>query len=248
MASGKVMEATTAKRAVPWRLGDVLAVMGLALVVGIVAISVAAAVVGSAADGDTDIPRLTSGLAATIAFDVVLLGLAVAFSVGKYRCHLSDLGFRRPRWGSWWLPLTTVAALWLVLGVYLGIVQAAGAEGLQPQSTLDDDIFDTPLVIGLAATLALVAAPIAEETFFRGFLFAGLRYRWGLVMAALVSGLLFGLLHFDAGSIIPFSLIGIVLALAYTVSGSIWVTIASHFLFNLVSFLAAIAVSGGGGG
>lgn len=242
------METKVEKRAAPWRLGDLLAVMGLAVVVGVVAASVAAALVGLSDRPEGDEARLVGDLAATIAFDVALLALALAFSIAKYRCRWSDLGFRRPRWGGWWLPLATLGLLWLVLGLYVGIVQAAGVEPLQPQSTLGEDAFQAPLAIALAGALALVAAPIAEETFFRGFLFAGLRQRWGLAAAALVSGLLFGLLHFDLGSIIPFSLIGIVLSLTYALSGSLWVTISSHFLFNLVSFLATLALRAGGGG
>jgi membrane protease YdiL (CAAX protease family) len=134
-----------------------------------------------------------------------------------------------------------------VLGVYVAFVEVFDIGELRPQSTLDDDVFDTPLLIALTAVLALIAAPITEETFFRGFLFAGLRKRWGLGAGAIASGLLFALLHFDLGSIIPFSLIGIVLALAYALSGSLWVSIATHFLFNFVSFVATLAMQNGGG-
>lgn len=229
--------------AAPWRLRDILIVAGVAILVGIIGASVAAAAIG---DTDDDVVEVTAGLATTLAFDAVLWLLAIRFSIRKYRCSWGSLGFRRPLWGDWWLPLATLAVLWIVLGVYVAIVNGLGVSALEPKSTIDEDVFDTRSVVALAGIVALLAAPLAEETFFRGFLFAGLRRRLGLLAAALVSGTLFGLAHADPGSIIPFSLIGAILALAYAVSGSLWVTIATHFLFNMVSFVAALATNGGG--
>ena len=62
--------------------------------------------------------------------------------------------------------------------------------------------------------------------------------------AALASSLLFALLHFNIGSIVPFTVIGLLLAWAYVVSGSLWMAIGAHFAFNAISFL--ITVAGGG--
>ncbi len=94
-------------------------------------------------------------------------------------------------------------------------------------------------------SLAIVAAPVAEETFFRGFLFPTLRGRWGTVWAALASAVLFAALHFDVGSMIPFTVIGLLLVWAYVVSGSLWAAIFAHFAFNSISLVVGIAVGGG---
>jgi membrane protease YdiL (CAAX protease family) len=105
---------------------------------------------------------------------------------------------------------------------------------------------DDPLIMALIGLLAVVVAPVTEETFFRGFMFSALRKRWGFIVAAVASGLLFALAHTDFGSIIPFTVIGVFLAAIYTYTGSLWVSIASHLLFNFISFLAA-AITGGAG-
>jgi membrane protease YdiL (CAAX protease family) len=231
---------------VPWGIRDLLTVIGLFFIVSLIASVITIVLVGGSEEERESDAFLMAGLIATIAIDAVLLGLAVAFSVVKYRADWGALGFRLPRLGDWWKPLATLLSLWLVLAIYLAIVGLIDADRLQPQSTLEDDLFDTPALVVLAGILALIAAPLAEETFFRGFLFAGLRKRLGIAVSALVSGVLFGLLHFDPGSIVPFSLIGAVLALAYAFTGSLWISIVAHFLFNFVSFVATLAMQNGG--
>ena len=82
----------------------------------------------------------------------------------------------------------------------------------------------------------MVAAPFTEELFFRGFVFAGLS-KWGFWPAAAVSALLFSLVHFDPGSLIPFFGIGIVMCWLFWSRGSLWDSVLFHFLFNFTSFL-----------
>jgi membrane protease YdiL (CAAX protease family) len=188
-------------------------------------------------------------LGASLALQAALLGAAAWFSVRRYSCGWRALGFRRAARGGWWLSLAVVVAVlvaaWLTLGVYFLIVELAGLGELVPESTLPEDFFDNPAIIPLVGVLAIVAAPIAEETFFRGFLFPGLRVRWGTFWAALASGLLFAALHFSLGSIVPFTVIGMLLAWAYVFSGSLWPAIGAHFVFNSVSFGVAVATGGG---
>jgi membrane protease YdiL (CAAX protease family) len=43
------------------------------------------------------------------------------------------------------------------------------------------------------------------------------------------------------GSIVPFTVIGMLLAWAYVVSGSLWMSIGAHFAFNAISFLITVA-------
>ncbi len=98
-----------------------------------------------------------------------------------------------------------------------------------------------PLIV-LLGVLSLGLAPVMEETFFRGFLFGGLRGRWGFFLAALGSGFLFALAHVDPLVFIPFTAVGMLFAWGYVYSGSILASMVAHFLFNGVSF--GLAVSG----
>jgi membrane protease YdiL (CAAX protease family) len=179
-------------------------------------------------------------LGLTLLVEVAFLGSAVWFGARRYRRGWDVLGFRWPLRG-WWTPIAVLFGAYLVLGVYVAIIELSGLADLTPQSTLPEDVFDSPFTLPLAGVLALLAAPLAEETFFRGFLFPGLRNRLGTPRAALASSLLFAVLHFNIGSIIPFTAIGMLLAWAYVVSGSLWMAIGAHFAFNAISFIITIA-------
>lgn len=94
-----------------------------------------------------------------------------------------------------------------------------------------------PLGFSWAAALGMLllvglAVPFAEEVFFRGVLFRWLRDRWGVRAALLVSTLIFGLVHGDPPTIAAGWALGIVLALSYEYSHSLWTPILIHALNN----------------
>jgi len=178
-------------------------------------------------------------LGLSVLVEVAFLGSALWFGARRYGRGWDVLGFRRPL-RNWWAPIAVLFGAYLVLGAYVAIVKLAGLGDLVPESTLPEDVYDNAFTLPLAGVLALLAAPVAEETFFRGFLFPGLRNRWGTMRAALASSLFFAVVHFNVGSIIPFTIIGMLLVWAYVASGSLWMSIAAHFAFNAMSFLDTV--------
>ena len=85
-----------------------------------------------------------------------------------------------------------------------------------------------------------IVAPFAEEIFFRGFVFAGLRTRLSLWPAALISGGLFGLVHAPSGitTVVPLAIIGVVFAWLYERTGSLWLAIIAHAINNALALSA----------
>ncbi len=236
-------------RSVPWGLADIALALAVLVVAAIFVISPAvavAAIVAEDADNLVDDPEaLAIVLGANLVLEVALIGVAVLFSVGRHRASWAHLGFRPPEKGGFWLPLAILGAAYFIIGVYFSIISAVGVEPLEPQSTVPETAFDSPIVLPIAVVLVLLFAPLMEETFFRGFIFGALRFRWGLLPGALVSGFLFSALHFDVGSLIPFAAIGALFAWSYAYSGSLFASMAAHFLFNGIGLLASLA--GGGG-
>lgn len=94
----------------------------------------------------------------------------------------------------------------------------------------------------------MIMAPLGEEIFFRGFVFAGLLRPLGLRAAMVLSGLLFGAFHVTGldtlGLVVPFGVVGMLFAWVYYRTGSLWPTIATHLLFNLVSFVLLASIAG----
>ena len=237
-----------------WGWRDLTTVLGLTVVILaliVVSESLTVSIMGIR-DGHPG-QLLGVGLIATLVFELGLLALAVGFSVGKYRLPWPRFGFASfPSWG-WALPVAGVLGSYAILIVYVGIVTALHLHQLQPTSNVPNGLFTYHNLIPLGGIEICVLAPLAEESFFRGFLFHGLlgkwigprgstmRHRLGFWGAALPSGLVFAALHAEPGLIIPFTGVGVLFAWIFCRSSSLWPNIMTHAGFNLISFAASLA-------
>lgn len=100
---------------------------------------------------------------------------------------------------------------------------------------------------GLTAALlvfcvAVLAAPLAEELLFRGWIFTSLRSRFGSTASIVVSALLFALAHYErthlyALAVLP---VGLILGIVRERTGTMWATAVLHVLYNFSAwFLTA---------
>ena len=94
---------------------------------------------------------------------------------------------------------------------------------------------DSSTALFFVAVLVCVAAPIAEELFFRGFCFTALR-RWiGVAGGAIATGVIFGLIHAgsaDAVFLVPLGVFGALLCVLYHRTGSLLPCMVLHALNN----------------
>ena len=88
--------------------------------------------------------------------------------------------------------------------------------------------------------LVLVAAPFAEEVFFRGFLLQGLARRWRFWPAAVVTSALFAFAHIWWQFYLPVFVLGLAFSWLFWRTGSIWASIAAHATINATSFVVAL--------
>lgn len=95
--------------------------------------------------------------------------------------------------------------------------------------------------IALFITVSLAPA-FCEELLFRGVIYGNLR-RFGRPMAVLVSAILFALMHENIAQIFYTFVAGILLALCYELTDSIWCGIFLHLFNNLYSCVQEILVS-----
>ena len=85
--------------------------------------------------------------------------------------------------------------------------------------------------------LAGVLVPIAEEVFFRGVIYRWLREKWGIFIGVIISSMIFGIIHFDIAIGVTAFVLGIILALVYEYSKSLWTAIIIHAINNSVKIL-----------
>lgn len=106
------------------------------------------------------------------------------------------------------------------------------APPLQPIIELMQQIPAGPRIA--MALIAVAGAACCEELLFRGALFGSLRRHLGFWPAALLSGMLFGAVHFSIPHFLPLTALGVVFAWLYQRTGSIWPAIFMHALQNLI--------------
>ena len=85
-------------------------------------------------------------------------------------------------------------------------------------------------------------APIAEEILMRGFIFNGLQNKHGVIVALIVSTMLFALLHFNFGQTLSAIVSGTIICLLYIKTDSLFCCILAHSLYNSISYIAIISV------
>ena len=180
------------------------------------------------------------GLAGSLVLQGAILFTVWRFSVAKYRCGWEALGFRHFNLrNALLLVLLVLVAGMLINYLYAVVVTLIGAESLEP-APLPFDYELGGASLALLAFLSLIAAPLVEETFFRGFIFTGIWKRFGYAWGAVLSALLFSLAHQQLGAMVPIFLLGLLLAWLYARTGSLWTCILAHFTYNSIALLFMI--------
>jgi hypothetical protein len=132
----------------------------------------------------------------------------------------------------WWGLGGYVAAYPLVVGVsWLNEQIWQGRGGSNPLLPIALEGRD-PVAIGVFLLTAAIAAPLFEETFFRGFLLPSLTKYFSTWQAILLSSVLFAVVHLSLSEVIPLTTLGIVLAFVYTRTQNLMASVLLHALWN----------------
>jgi len=218
----------------PWYFGL------LTLAVGIFASLVVSLVLGGfwiAAGGKVDDASFYVLTTAIQAF--IFVGSAVGIARTRGRVTPRDFGLvRAPFWPTVGRMIAVMASYLVLLGIYNSLVHLA-------QDDTPDKLGASSGVLGMLCFGILVAvlAPIAEEIFFRGMIFRSFSNKLGIVGGAIASGILFGALHIDSLSsdrllqVVPLAVLGILFALCYAWTGTLYSTIALHATNNSLAVL-----------
>ncbi len=185
------------------------------------------------ADKITFTPEVLLG---SIGFHATLTMLTLAVVVFR----INPVAWLGLRWKDWpWVLLiapATVVTMWLVFGGlqalgYMEWMESLGVESVQDSVKLLQTAKD-PMVLILMAVAAVLVAPVSEELVFRGYLYPAAKKFAGPWMAAICTGLVFAAAHGSLAALLPLFIFGVVLAVLYEKTGSIWAPIAVHFCFN----------------
>ncbi|MEI6520870.1 MAG: type II CAAX endopeptidase family protein [bacterium] len=136
-------------------------------------------------------------------------------------------------------------AMVIPLVTLISLIQASSNNGQNDTQQVMDMVMNNSsdnisrILFGVAI---VVLAPIIEETLFRGFLFHALMRRmpWGI--AAIISAICFGLIHGQLSTILPITVLGLMLAILTYRNRSIIPAIWAHAIFNGMQLLSVYGI------
>jgi membrane protease YdiL (CAAX protease family) len=221
----------------PWSAAIAL-VGGLALaLVGGLLVDVPALALGVKISSAHTPPGIT--LADTVIQDIgFVLAAVYCAHIGGRAVRSWQFGLRRPL-GSWRRAIGLVLLL-IVAFILLSAIWSAALHPPEDTQVLESlGSHEGTLLLLASAALTCVVAPICEEFLFRGFIFTALRNWRGTLPAAVITGLVFGGVHYGSApalDLVPLAALGFGLCLLYRYTGSLYPSIAAHSLNNSLAF------------
>jgi hypothetical protein len=146
------------------------------------------------------------------------------------------------------LPAWKIFAVWILITVLFDACSAALSYLLDYSAAMEIwvELLQTDPPVPLVIVSVILMAPIFEEIFFRGFMFAGIKdSRLGAPGAIVITALTWSVIHFQYGlyMIATIFVLGIVLGMARLRTNSLYLTIAMHATVNAIAMVEANALA-----
>jgi membrane protease YdiL (CAAX protease family) len=224
----------------PYWVAVAAVVLGLA---GGVFVSILVEGIGAAFGASTTKPPPAVNITGNFLFDAAFVGSALYFTTLSGWMGRREFGYVRIPWKTGVIAFVLAAVgYYAVTLIYSRIFGLHGAEKLPS----DLGVLRSTWAAVATGVFVCVAAPMAEEFFFRGFLFGVLRrINWvvsgrqlGPWLAAVIVAVLFGLAHFDSAQpqdLIPLGMLGFALCIVRWKTGSLYPCMALHSINNCVA-------------
>lgn len=231
---------------VRWRFGDLLLVALATIGFGALALLLLQipGLLGSTVlrDAFTARPLVASMFAGGLVYLLAALATYVVIvrrRLGSWR----EIGFRAPPLLPLLLtPLIFVAQMTLVAVANLLLMQAIGQFDNPQIGALTDPNGFSWVNFAFVFFVGAILAPIVEELLFRGLLYQWLRARTNVVVAVVASGAIFSAAHVIPVLLPALFLVGVVLAVVFEWTRSLWVVIALHFMQNALAISALFLI------
>jgi membrane protease YdiL (CAAX protease family) len=181
-------------------------------------------------------PSVLGFLLSAVVLDVTLVALVYFRVVRPGLITWRDMGLSRGALPLTWRAGLTAAPMLFLLAAALELVlKGLGIRQTQLESL--EWLHTVPLwQYALVAFSAAILAPIAEEIYFRGYVFRAYLEQKGPVQAYLFSSLLFALVHLNLPAMLPIFVVGLFLAFLYHRTGSVLPGMVAHGFNNAVAF------------
>ncbi|SEU04904.1 hypothetical protein SAMN05421676_11612 [Salinibacillus kushneri] len=111
------------------------------------------------------------------------------------------------------------------------------AVGIEPGSNNTADLVEIAKTFPLFLLVTAILAPILEEVIFRKIIFGSIYQKYNFFIAAIISALIFGILHGEPEHLLIYTAVGMVFAFLYVKTRTILVPIFTHISINSFVFI-----------
>lgn len=178
-------------------------------------------------------------------YTLIFLFLYVTLSVLRGFPFWRTLGWRKlTRRGG----LPQNPWLYFLAGCVLSVVVFIVTAKVQPPENVPiEELFRYKNTALLFMAMAVLVAPLVEETVFRGYLYPLFAKTFGVAFSVILTGVLFGLMHgaqlgWTWGLVLVLIIVGIIFTFARALTGSVFASFLLHLGYN--STIAAVTILG----
>ncbi|MBD3425746.1 MAG: CPBP family intramembrane metalloprotease [Candidatus Omnitrophica bacterium] len=185
----------------------------------------------------------------TAMMNLIGISVIVYFVVDKYGQDISQIGltakgFRKAVFYAAVGYICLVPVLFLImLGTYFVTQLIEYRPPVQPIVEVFMEEKET-VVLWLSTVFAAVFGPIAEEIFFRGFMYGALKKSLGVFWGMMLTAAVFAMLHAHAVGFLPIMMLGLLLAYLYEKTGSLVSSMTVHIMHNLAMVVLVFMMRG----
>jgi membrane protease YdiL (CAAX protease family) len=177
-------------------------------------------------------------------YALVFLFLFMTLAVLRGAPFWSSLGWKRlksniaaGKGGPW---LYFLSGSGLAVFVFIASANVKGTENMPIQEVLKNRNSAILLMV-----MAVVVAPLVEETVFRGYLYPLFAKTFGMLPAILLTGVLFGLMHapqlaWTWGVVVLLCLVGVIFTFARAYTGTVLASYLLHLGYNSMIAVATV--------
>ncbi len=163
---------------------------------------------------------------------------AILWLIKKYSLSFGDLGLKKfnPLKAIGYILLALVFFTVMLILVFWFIKIFVPSIDLNQAQENGFEFGKTGVGLWLSFTITVIITPIIEEIFFRGIALPATIKKWGWLVGAFSTSMLFGILHAQANVIIYTFILGLILSFLYIRLKSIIPGIILHAINNALAF------------
>lgn len=170
--------------------------------------------------------------------NLVGISVMVYFVVKKHGQKIRDMGLSLVKWpaGAMYGVIGYIALVPVLLGIMIAIFYVVKLIGYEPPVQPIVEVFmkeKETSILWMSALFAAIFGPIAEEIFFRGFMYPAVKKKFGIFWAMAGTSAIFAFLHAHIVGFLPIMFLGLLLAYLYEKTGSLVAPIVVHVTHNV---------------